>query len=277
MTSIAELIRQFQQQHNAAREANEQRYRELRGTIQQSLDSVRGRFAESMQLMESLGQDERSRLRRTTEIGKAVDEQDLINRGLGSTTILTGQRRRRDVELSEAEQSITDQVSRQRAGALMDLAGLEASIFDRMAGAIESRSDVGPDFGQLAALIQQASQDSGGGQMATTINHPGSSLRDSIRAKLGRVKGGGGAGRPQYGSRGGGGGGESPGGDIAPRGGGAGDAGSLRAQFLKGGQAFLGGGGSVQGDGGNVITSGFWKGKTEEEARRFGQRYRFGR
>ncbi len=241
MPSIRELIRQFQGQHESARTANEDRYRELRRILDQSLDNVRGRFQESMDLFGSLGEQELTRAREQTDIASARDEQDLISRGLGSSTLLTGQRRRRDKDYNRYSQNVLNQVSRAKAGQLTDLARLESSIFDRMASAVEGRMDVGPDMGQLSSLIAAASQAGGGG--GVTYGQSSGSARERLAGLFGDGGGGGGDGD-------GGGNRSARSGTAYGRGfgsqAGAGAAAGARYQDpFNGGMAFLGSGGFV--------------------------------
>ena len=113
-------IAQIQAAQEKANLLNEQRYQQLLGTF------------------ESLGKAGRTRIEEqaTQQQGRAT--QGLVSRGLGSTTIT-----------SAVQRGIASDAERLRQQ-------LEETLSVAKAGIIERRSDVGPDLGMFANLLQAA-------------------------------------------------------------------------------------------------------------------------
>lgn len=117
-----DIIKQMQAAQDKANLLNEQRY-------QQAL----GQF-------ETLGQAGRARIEQQTTQRQASATQGLTSRGLGSTTITSAVERgiAGDAELQQQQ--------------------LGESVAVQKAGLMERRSDVGPDLGMFASLLQAAGQ-----------------------------------------------------------------------------------------------------------------------
>ena len=118
-----DIIRQMQTAQEKANLLNEQRY-------QQALAQF-----------ETLGQAGRTRIERQAAQRQATATQSLISRGLGGTTIT-----------SAVGRGIASDVEFQRQQ-------LEESVAMQKAGLIERRTDVGPDLGMFANLLQAAGQE----------------------------------------------------------------------------------------------------------------------
>lgn len=117
-----DIIKQMQAAQEKANLLNEQRYQQVLGQF------------------ESLGKAGRARIEQQTTQRQAAATQALTSRGLGSTTI-------------------TSAVGRGIAGeGELQRQQLEESVAVQKAGVMERRTDVGPDLGMFANLLQMAGQ-----------------------------------------------------------------------------------------------------------------------
>lgn len=117
-----DIIKQMQAAQEKANLLNEQRYQQILGQF------------------EGLGQAGRARIEQQTLQRQAEATQSLMGRGLGGTTI-------------------TSAVGRGIAGeGEMQRQQLEESVAMQKAGVMERRTDVGPDLGMFAGLLQAAGQ-----------------------------------------------------------------------------------------------------------------------
>ena len=98
------------------------------------------RYRQALGLYDRMGLGARMGVRQRSQQQLATTKQDLINRGLGGSTIL-GAMQRRSVE-SESEQmfNISDAIARAKAGI------------------IERRTDLGPDAGAYTGLMRDAAE-----------------------------------------------------------------------------------------------------------------------
>ena len=117
-----DIIKQMQTAQEKANLLNEQRYQQVLGQF------------------ESLGKAGRARIEQQTTQRQAAATQALTSRGLGGTTI-------------------TSAVGRGIAGeGELQRQQLEESVAMQKAGVMERRTDVGPDLGMFANLLQIAGQ-----------------------------------------------------------------------------------------------------------------------
>lgn len=119
---LQDIIGQMQAAQQKANLLNEQRYRQALGQF------------------ENLGKAGRARIEQQTAQRQAAATQGLVSRGLGGTTVT-----------SAVERGIASDAESQRQQ-------LEEGIAVQRAGLIERRSDVGPDLGMFANLLQTAGQ-----------------------------------------------------------------------------------------------------------------------
>ena len=135
---MAQLIDQYQRQHNQANRANESRYQDI----------LQG-YGDRMNRMMALANQGAGQLYNQQN---AAVQQDLINRGLRSST--------------ESARGAFDAMERSKQLPLQAYANASA---DRL-GFMERRNDVGPDFNQLAQLAQMAGQTDGMQQFQSQAN-----------------------------------------------------------------------------------------------------------
>lgn len=129
---FSQIIQQMEAAQQKANLANEERYKEILG------------------MYSGLGQAGRTRIAEQATQQLATGQQGLISRGLGSTTITAG-----------LERGVASDAERQRQQ-------LEESVTMQKAGVMERRTDVGPDIGMYAGLLQSAAQ----GQAAAAPSAP---------------------------------------------------------------------------------------------------------
>lgn len=125
---LQDIIKQMQTAQEKANLLNEQRYQQILGQFT------------------GLGKAGRARIEEQTRQRQAQATQSLTSRGLGGTTIT-----------SAVERGIAGDAETQRQQ-------LEESVAMQKAGVMERRTDVGPDLGMWANLLQIAGQQQGGGQ-----------------------------------------------------------------------------------------------------------------
>lgn len=170
MANWKQLLEQMQGQQDEANAANEQRYSDILQQIRDTMGTVGGTYGDIDELLGTLGKSQKRDIRKSTKRRKAQTEQDLISRGLGSSTIRESMFQRHDEEKDRANLSLFESLSGQRAGALMGRAGSEERLGGLLASMMERRTDQGPDMGQLSRLMEMMGQGGGG---HTTIG-PGS-------------------------------------------------------------------------------------------------------
>lgn len=130
------LIRQMQAAQKKANLMNEQRYQQILGQF------------------ENLGQAGRARIEQQTIQRQAQATQALTSRGLGGTTIAPA-----------IERGIASDAERRRQE-------LEESVAVQKAGVMERRTDVGPDLGMFASLLQSAGQQAAPSRAVMTRTAP---------------------------------------------------------------------------------------------------------
>lgn len=154
--SIADIISQLESAQKKANDANLARYNQGLQELETGRESMRNYFAQANSLIQDIGASAVEDISRGAQRSFAQNKQHLISAGLHNTTIMgslirgTEEDRRREME----------RVEEQRRVALGGLAERQASAelgaSGNIAQFIAARSDVGPDIGQYAGLIQQA-------------------------------------------------------------------------------------------------------------------------
>lgn len=187
------LIQQFQQAHESANNANNERYNQ----ILSGYDQLRNR---TMQGLQGIGTSARIDIDRMYQNRLAQGYQSMVNRGMGnaSTLALLGRQSRRDA--SAAYGQVAERAALSRANADMRITGNQLGVMER-------RNDVGPNPAMLMQLMQQLGR-SGGGYGAprgTPIGQPigltGGQLQGMYQQGLGRFASLGGLNVPYQGRR----------------------------------------------------------------------------
>lgn len=156
--NINEILKSLQNAQAKANEANLQRYEALMTHMEGLTQQIgeQGTFGKAMSLMDQVGGAARTRIAEQAQKATAAAEQDLISRGLGSTTVRQAERRGIATTAERATQEAEERTAAQKAGMLTQRAGAEMQIGALKAGAISQRQDIGPDLGMFSSLIQAA-------------------------------------------------------------------------------------------------------------------------
>jgi len=213
-SNLQSILDLFKSSQKKANKANEERYAQLLKSLETLSAQVgqAGTFGEASKLMENIGTAARTRIAEQTQKALGAGEQDLISRGLAGSTVRGSMRRGVRSDEARALQEQSESEAGMKAGLLTQRAGAELDIGRMRAGAIQGRTDLGPDLGMFSSLLQAAAQGEEAGKR-TTVRTPASTAGGAVtrwRAEQAAGRGGGGAGggglSPSTGGGGGGGG-----------------------------------------------------------------------
>lgn len=224
MATVDQILAMLRQGQDQANQKNEERYQQILDQLGQQtqrdselLNQAGGvyqdRIGDVLGLLQGMGETAKSDARRASAEARGAGDQSLMDRGLFNTTILDSQRRREGESLGRQLGAIDESVRGQQAGALSALtgdlgqfltgrAGFERGATLDKTGAIERRTDMGPDmnaFASLLAQLGQAQQAVAGGRSFNFggINRPSGPINpfgDAPGGGGGGSAGGGGAG-----------------------------------------------------------------------------------
>ena len=210
-SSYDKLIEEIIAGSKKANEANEKRYTELLTHLESLTGQVTGAggtYGQAQALLENVGNEARLRIAETSGKSSAQIEQDLISRGLGNSTMRANLQRAVTSDTNRALSAQAESEAAQKAGLLTQRAGAEISLGGMRAGAIEGRTDAGPDLGMFASLLQAAAANEKSQAKLVDSTWGG---RQNQPIMGGGGGGGGGGLSPSSGGGGGGGGGYVPG------------------------------------------------------------------
>ncbi|GAH45607.1 unnamed protein product [marine sediment metagenome] len=130
------LLKQITTAQEKANTANLERYGELLvhldGLAKQI--GVEGTYGQAMKQLETLGTAGRTQIAEQATKAQAATEQDLMTRGLASTTIRTAARGAISRDAERARQELEERVTTSKAGLLTQRAGAELQIGGMRAG-----------------------------------------------------------------------------------------------------------------------------------------------
>lgn len=170
--SIRDILKRLGDAQRQARQANIQRFKDIVGERVEGAPP--GTFRGG--LLENVGREQRELIGERSVQAGARAEQDLISRGLASTTIRPSIQRGIASDRARQERALTEQTSRLRAGV------------------IERREDTGPDPALFANLARQA--EAAGSTNRIQARIPGRAVPSG-----GPAGSGGGGGRSSFGER----------------------------------------------------------------------------
>lgn len=159
---IRQLANDYRNQINSANQANENRYNQ----ILQGYDDLHAR---SMGAINQLGAQQRSDIDERYDHVNAANQQNLIARGFGNSTIPATMRMGVSRERNRDHNRLRDALVRERVG-------VDSGLTQGKLGVIERRQDVGPDPAQLAALMQQLGQAGYGQQSYNQAGYGGPAM-----------------------------------------------------------------------------------------------------
>lgn len=176
---VSNLIASLQASHDAANKAGMAQYQNLLGTVaglKKNLIGKGGVYSQAAGLLTSQGATAKADMQDTIKNDLGSVEQDMVNRGLGNTSIrsnmLTGTKLKGQRELSR----IDENVAAARAGLLERQAGMAAQLGHLETDSILSRSNEGPDMSQYLDLIARLAASSQGGGSAAGGGTPQSTI-----------------------------------------------------------------------------------------------------
>jgi hypothetical protein len=139
-----QLFGSYQNAYNEGRAANETRYNDLIGYLNQ-------RYTRNMERSEGLGAADGERIDRDYQRLGADTDQDLISRGLRNSTVRTGAQRGVEEDRQYAHRQLGESLRREQIGIDLDSS---KDVLDAM----ERRTDSYPSMDQMAQLALQLGQ-----------------------------------------------------------------------------------------------------------------------
>jgi len=138
---LLKLLQDFDNRQGQANKANESRY-------QQTLNLLAGTNAQAQSVMDQTGSAERARIQNSANQENAIQEQKLINRGLGNSTVLSSVRNN---TMDTANMGYNDLASRlaQAKSSLISSGG------SQMASVMASKNEVGPQSSLYGSIARQ--------------------------------------------------------------------------------------------------------------------------
>lgn len=150
-----------------AKTAQNQQYSDLMGSVAGTKGEVNGAYNSASGLLAGQGASAHQSVADNLVHQNATSEQDLMNRGLGNTTIRSSVLRGNDTAAQKANQSIDEGVAGQQAGLLQNKAGALANLGQLNADSILSKHVEGPDMNAYLQLLQQLGGNAG--QMGSAL------------------------------------------------------------------------------------------------------------
>lgn len=150
-----QLAQQFQQAMDQANATNQARYEDAIAGYQQNQQNI-------SDYLTNQGQQQQEDIGRQYDRFNSRNTQDLINRGLGNTTVLNATQRGIEEDRGRALRNSQEQIDRQRLQ-------YETAAQQNLLNFMERRTDQAPDYGQLANLAQGLGT-TGGGSVGSVGN-----------------------------------------------------------------------------------------------------------
>ena len=158
---IRQLTEQMTGQQQAQRTAAEQQHEQLMQMFAQTQEGVRGLHQEAREGVAGVGEAARTRAAQDARRQQALQQQQMMSRGLGGATVAATAQRgvRRDHEL--AQQQIDEQQAQLFAGLATQQAGAEQQLGRFGAQAITAAQHEPPQMQAYLQLIQQLAAQGG--------------------------------------------------------------------------------------------------------------------
>lgn len=161
---INNLLKALQQGTDQANTANQQQYQNLLNTGKATSKSILGKggyFSQAGQALANTGVQGQNRINEAATQQLGSSKQDLINRGLYSTSALDSKNRAAQLDKERATQELQSGLAGQKANLQVQQAGAAQGLGGLNMSAILSRQNQGPDMGMYMQLIQQLMQNQG--------------------------------------------------------------------------------------------------------------------
>ncbi len=180
--SIADIIKQLTKAQASANKANIARYEAGLGELGAGRETLRGLYSQAGDLSSIIGRQAAQDVNRGAQRGQAVGLQNLISSGLGNTTITGAMMRGVEEDRRRGMQAVEEGKAGRQMGLLTQQAGQEFGMSGTIADFMASRSDIGPDMGQYANLIQQAAAAGDTSKPMSTFGGLGPNARAGLNA-----------------------------------------------------------------------------------------------
>ncbi len=148
---ISNLLKALQQGTEQANTANQQQYQNLLNTGQATQKSILGKggyFSQAGKALANTGVQGQNRINEAATQQLGSSKQDLINRGLYSTSALDSKTRATDLDKERATQELQSGLAGQKANLQVQQAGAAQQLGGLNMDAILSRQNQGPDIMQ---------------------------------------------------------------------------------------------------------------------------------
>lgn len=178
--NIADIIKQLSQAQAKANRANIKRYEAGLGELGAGREAMRGLYEQAGDYSSLIGRQATQDISRGAERGQAMGMQNLISSGLESTTITGAMMRGVEEDRRRGMQAVEEQQAGRQMGLLTQQAGQEFGMSGKIADFIAARSDIGPDIGQFAGLVQQAAAAGDTSRPITTFGGMGPMARAGL-------------------------------------------------------------------------------------------------
>jgi hypothetical protein len=172
--SIQQAIADATKGQKSANKANEQRYQQGLGILQEGHTNAAGLLTQSLADIANNGVAAGNRINQQEKDASGKAYQSSVSRGLTDTTIMDSLQRGVSRDANDARLSLEESQNSQRSGIRQQQANEQLGGTGNIANFIAARNDVGPNLGQLASLVQGAASD------ATGTMRSGSVTRQSV-------------------------------------------------------------------------------------------------
>lgn len=174
---ITNLLKALQQGSDAANQASQQQYQSLLDTGKSTSKSILGKggyFSQAGKALANTGIQGQNRINEaaTQQLGSA--KQDLINRGLYSTSALDAKQRAAALDKERATQELQSGLAGQKANLQVQQANAAQQLGGLNMDAILSKQNQGPDMGMYMSLIQQLLANHAAPQRSYSFSNMGS-------------------------------------------------------------------------------------------------------
>jgi len=160
------LLKSLQANFNAFNTAGLEQYKglmDLTKGLNASVMGPTGLYSQAFNQISQLGGTAARDIATREKQTLAQTEQDLVNRGLGNTTIRTNARRAVSNDATRARTTLAESLAGQRAGLLERQAGTALGLGQLTGDFMLSRQLVPPDLGTYAGLLQALAANGGAG------------------------------------------------------------------------------------------------------------------
>lgn len=161
---INNLLKSLQQGTDQANQASQQQYQSLLDTGKATSKSILGKggyFSQAGKALADTGVQGQNRINEAATQQLGSSKQDLINRGLYSTSALDSKNRAAQLDKERATQELQSGLAGQKANLQVQQAQAAQGLGGLNMDAILSKQNQGPDMGMYMQLIQQLMQKQG--------------------------------------------------------------------------------------------------------------------